>query len=159
MTTSTRRTTTQENHVKRQRGVTLIELVIVVVIIGILASIAVPAYQNYIRRANRTDGRAALLALATAQEKYYLQCNSYAADITTSANDCGTGNLQFDPNSERGYYTIAVTAADTEGWTATATPNGLPQSKDTKCQSFTLTSTGLKTASGGGDTSEECWGK
>lgn len=145
---------------KRQRGITLIELVIVMVIIGVLASIAVPSYQNYVRRANRTDGRAALLGLATAQEKFYLQCNSYAPNLGTSANDCGAGTVQFPTSSERGYYTIAVTAADTEGWTATATPNGLPQSKDSKCQSFQLTSTGLKTASDGSvDTTADCWGK
>jgi type IV pilus assembly protein PilE len=146
---------------RSQQGITLIELMVVVAIVAILATIAVPAYRDYVLRANRTEGRAALLALATAQEKFYLQCNSYAEDLSTAATDCVTSNLQLSAASERGYYTLAITSADAEGWTATATPSGLPQSKDSRCQEFQLTSTGLKSAknSGGTDNSLECWGK
>ena len=140
---------------------TLIELIVVMVIVGVLASIAVPTYQSYLKRANRTEGRAALLALAAAQEKFYLQCNTYTADISIAATDCDPENLQFSTSSERGYYTMAVTAADIDGWTATATANGPPQSEDDRCQVFQLTSTGLKTAktASDADNSEECWGK
>lgn len=146
---------------RSQRGITLIELMVVVAIVAILASIAVPAYREYVLRANRTEARAALLALATAQEKFYLQCNSYAANLSTSATDCDDSNLQLSDESERGFYTIAITSGDAQGWTATATPSGLPQSKDLKCQEFQLSSTGLKSAenSGGSDNSLECWGK
>lgn len=145
---------------KTQQGMTLIELIVVMVIVGILASIAVPSYRQYVLRANRTEGRAALLALATAQEKFYLQCNTYTTAIGGAATACSPASLAVPATSERGYYTIAVTAADTDGWTATATPNGKPQTDD-KCQLFTLTSTGLKTAtkSGGNDANGECWGK
>ena len=153
----------------QQHGVTLIELVIVVVVIGILAAIAVPSYREYIIRANRTDARAALLALATAQEKYYLQCNSYAGTLNAgAANACPPGgSLRFPATSERGYYGIAVTAADLNGWTATAIPvDGQPQAQDKHCKFYSLTSTGLK---GGGPnkdgsgisqvSTETCWGK
>jgi type IV pilus assembly protein PilE len=149
---------------KRQGGVTLIELIVVIMIVGILAAIAVPSYRDYVMRANRTDARAALLTLATAQEKYYLQCNSYVATLdATKNNTCPPGgSLRLNATSERGYYTIAVTAADVNGWIATATAvSGQPQARDTRCAVFQLTSTGLKTAknSASADNSTECWSK
>lgn len=147
---------------KASRGVTLIELVVVVVVIGILASIAIPSYRNYVMRANRTEARAALLALATAQEKFYLQCNTYTSALDPDADTaCDPANLRFPTASERGYYTITVTAADAVGWTAEAAPNGAPQSGDDRCQWLQLTSTGTKSAknSGGTDSTQECWSK
>ena len=147
----------------QEQGVTLIELAVTVVIVGILASIAVPSYRNYVLRANRTEGRAALLALATAQEKFYLQCNTYTATLDPeAATDCDTGQLQFPIGSERGYYTITVTAADATGWTAAAEPAGdSPQLKDFDCQRYGLTSTGAKSARTSADAlnNSECWGK
>lgn len=147
----------------RQQGMTLIELVVVMVIIGILVGIAVPSYRDYVLRANRTEGRAALLALATAQEKFYLQCNTYATAIDPAeVTDCATGNLSFPTTSERGYYDIAVTGADATGWTAEVAPAAeSPQLKDEKCQLFRLANTGQKYAenSGSTDNTESCWGK
>ena len=69
------------NGMHRQRGVTLIELVIVTIIVGILAAIAIPSYRSYVLRSQRSDAKDAVLALATQQEKHYLQCNRYAAAI------------------------------------------------------------------------------
>jgi len=147
----------------REHGMTLLELAVVGAVVAILASIAVPSYRSYVLRANRAEGRAALLALATAQEKFYLQCNNYAATLEPgSAADCDAGNLQFPTSSERGYYAITVTAADETGWTAKAEPAGdSPQINDEKCQWFELTSTGAKSArtSAGILNNGECWGK
>jgi len=56
---------------RRERGVTLIELVVVAAVIAILASVAIPSYRSHVLRAHRTEARAALLALATAQEKFH----------------------------------------------------------------------------------------
>jgi type IV pilus assembly protein PilE len=150
-----------------QTGFTLIELMITLLILGIVASIAVPAYRGYVQRANRTEGRAALLALAAAQEKYYLQCNTYVAtlDSTKDSTCAATGvaaSLKFPATSERGYYTIAVTQADANTWTATATAvSTQQQTNDTKCRTFQLTSAGVKTASnaGGSANTAECWGR
>ena len=69
----------------QQRGVTLIELVVVMIIVGILAAVAIPTYRNYVIRSQRSDAKDALLALATQQEKFYLQCNSYANAIAAVA--------------------------------------------------------------------------
>lgn len=147
----------------QEHGVTLIELVVVIAIVGILASIALPGYRNYVLRGNRAEGRSALLALATAQEKFYLQCNTYAATLDpNTTTDCDTGRLRFSTSSERGYYSITMTSADTGGWTAEAAPAGdSPQLDDVRCQTYGLTSTGARSARTSVDTPNdiECWSR
>ena len=147
----------------RARGVTLIELMVVVAIIAVLASIALPSYRSYVLRANRAEARAALLALATAEEKFYLQCNTYTTALDgASATACSPANLKFDTSSERGYYTIAVSSADANTWTATATAaSGQPQYADSKCRTFQVTSLGVKTAKNAANAANdsECWSK
>jgi type IV pilus assembly protein PilE len=66
----------------RMRGITLIELMIVVVVVSILAAIAYPNYQEFVARAKRNEARAALLRLATNQERFYLNNNTFTADMT-----------------------------------------------------------------------------
>jgi len=150
---------------------TLIELIIVVVVVGILASIAIPSYRDYVLRANRSEARATLLALATAQEKYYLECNSYVATLDSSSpNTCpgSSGSLSYPSSSENGYYTLALAGGDADAagnpqsWTATATAvSGQPQFRDTRCRVFQLTSTGQKSAKNAANASnnDECWSK
>ena len=144
-------------------GVTAIELVIVLAIVGILAGLSVPAYRDHVLRANRGEARAALLGLATAEEKFYLQCNEYTSTLdAAAATACSPGNLRFNATSERGYYTLAVTAADANGWTATATAVAtLPQYRDTRCRTFQLASMGAKTARNSGNSANdsECWSR
>ena len=66
---------------KLQTGFTLVELIIVVAIISILASIAIPAYNGYVETSKRSDAQASLMALAIAQEKFRASCPSYATEI------------------------------------------------------------------------------
>lgn len=70
------------NLIKKNKGFTLIELMIVVVIVGILSSIAIPSYQQYVMRGNRTDGMSAIQMLLDAQERYYADHIQYTADLT-----------------------------------------------------------------------------
>ena len=145
---------------KRFSGFTLIELMIVVAIIGILAGIAYPAYTDYVLRANRADGKAGLLNLQLAQEKYRADCSQYADGIHATARTCasgGTHNLVSSTSSPNGKYTLAITAD-----TATpATPYKLtatPTFTDAKCNVLGINQAGTKTETGT-DTVANCWGK
>ena len=75
---STRTTRRQRSAARYHTGFTLIELMIVVAITGILASVAFPAYKAYVDRAKRSEGKAFLMELAARQERYYFDNNSYA---------------------------------------------------------------------------------
>jgi type IV pilus assembly protein PilE len=128
------------------RGITLIELMIVVVIVGILAAVAYPNYQEFTSRAKRNEARAALLRLATNQERFYLNNNTFTADMT---------EIGFSSNpytTETGYYVVAVTSATSNNFSATATfQHG--GSEAGKCLTFTIDGRGQKTS--GPDT--DCW--
>jgi type IV pilus assembly protein PilE len=129
------------------RGVTLLELMIVVVIIGVLAAIAYPSYRDVAARAKRVEAKAALLQIATNQERFYLQNNSYTADMTQLG-------FNADPFiSDSGSYTISVTAADPTGYTAVATYL-LGGKEDDRCGVFQIDGSGNKTFTG---TAENCW--
>ena len=147
----------------RPRGFSVTELVAVVAIIGLLASIALPTYRAHVLRANRADARTALLTLAAAQEKFHLQCNAYAAALDeTRDTTCNPASLRFSRSAERGQYTLAVTSADAAAWTATATAvDGKPQAMDTRCRVFQLTSTGVMSAkqADGAANDLECWSR
>lgn len=143
----------------KQRGVTLIELVVVIMIIGILAAIAVPSYRNYVIRSQRADAKDALLALASQQEKYYLQCNAYADNIA-NAPSCADSELQGADASENGWYTLTILDADADSFNLEAEATaGENQFQDTACRRFFVTDRGIRTAedSGGTDNTEECW--
>ena len=140
----------------RMKGVTLIELMIVIVVVAILASIAVPSYRSYVMRTHRVEAKTALLNLAAAQEKFYLSNNTYAsnAQLTTAPPN----GLGLSATTENGWYTIVIAdPANAAGFSATATAQGA-QAADTACASFTINQRGQKTAtkSGGAD-STVCW--
>jgi type IV pilus assembly protein PilE len=143
-----------------RHGATLIELVVALLVLGILANMAVAAYRGQLLRANRTEARAALLALATAQEMFHLRCQRYAARLDPQAPpDCEGTALRLAGTSERGYYAVTIVAADAEGWTARAVARGPPQAADTRCRTFELSASGARRASDAAqrDSSLECW--
>ena len=131
---------------RHQKGVTLIELLTVVVVMGILAAIAVPSYRNYLIRANRSDAKSALMQLQAAQEKFYLQNNAYS-DLVDTAPPTGLGLSKLTAN---GYYSLSITlAGDGQSYTAKADPTDAGgQKSDKSCASFTLTDTGVRNVSG-----------
>src|SRR5579862_6730540 len=140
---------------QRMRGVTLIELLTVIAVVAILSSIAVSSYHNYLLRTNRTDGTTALLRVQVAEEKYFLQNNTYTTDIA-DAPPTGLGVASPTPN---GHYTLIV-AADPNStnsiatsYLATATPTG-SQAKDTACPTITINDQGQR---GPAATATKCW--
>jgi len=141
---------------QRAAGVTLIELMVVVMVIGVLGMIAIPSYRQYTMRAQRTEAKTALLQIATNQERFYLQNNSYATLAQLAA-------ANFPTMTEHGVYTLTLATAN--GWvqdyTATATPtpgggtNGVDMTADPDCTTFTLNSRGVRTATP--DPNGTCW--
>ena len=145
---------------KRQTGMTLIELMIVVVVLGIIIAIGVPSYRGYIIRANRVDGTSALLRLAANQERFYMQNNTYASNAELAAAlPAGLGI----PGTDHGYYNLTIAAAGaglTVGYTATATAvAGESQGSDADCWTYTINEMGLRTAAtqGAADNTGVCW--
>ena len=138
----------------RSRGFTLIEVMMTVVIIGILAAIAYPAYQDQVRKSRRSDAKSVLLDAANRQEQFILDHVAY----TTNMRDLG---FSADPaTSQDGYYTFDAVAgacgAIARCYTLTASPvAGKAQAYDTKCTSFSVASTGARTATG--STAGDCW--
>jgi type IV pilus assembly protein PilE len=147
------------NRMHSQRGVTLIELVVVMIIVGILTAIAIPSYRNYVIRSQRSDAKDAVLALATQQEKHYLQCNTYASAIAGATN-CAANQLQGTAASKNGWYQLTIPGGDATTFSVRATAiAGQNQYQDGACRSFTVTQAGVRSAldSGGADNTAECW--
>ncbi|MEM1173652.1 MAG: type IV pilin protein [Pseudomonadota bacterium] len=129
------------------RGITLLELMIVVVIVGIMSSLAYPQYLNYRDRANRTEAKSALLNLVIDQERFYLNASTFTNDLTDLGYSAAT-----DWPTRSGTYLVNVTAADASNFTATATYQGTGAEKD-RCLTFTITADGAETSAP--DTN--CW--
>ena len=122
----------------RKNGFTLIELMVAVAIVGILAAIAIPSYQESMRKSRRADAQSALLSAANGMERYFTQNNTYCDTGTSSlgavvaANTCGgaandTGFLPgaiYAPRGETAvHYDIFVSLApNASNYTLRATP-------------------------------------
>ncbi len=129
------------------RGITLIELMIVVVIIGFMAVIAYPNYREFAARAKRNEAKAALLQIATNQERFYLQNNTYTCDMTRLGFADAAGFV-----TESRSYTVDVTACDANNFTAQAVYNNA-DAEAGKCGSFQINGRNVKTSAPYGD----CW--
>jgi type IV pilus assembly protein PilE len=123
----------------RKKGFTLIELMVAVAIVGILAAIAIPSYQESMRKSRRADAQSALLNIANAMERYFTQNNTYCDTGTSSqgavvaadtcggaANDTGflPGAIDIPRGETRVHYDIFVSTAPPGGnnYTLRATP-------------------------------------
>lgn len=135
---------------KKQRGLTLVELMVVVAVMAIIATIAYPIYTNQVQKSRRADAKVALGAVALAQERFYTINGEYAA---------GLSSLQVSTEiqggtSNQGYYNITITrsGADNEQFTVTATASGSgPQAGDTACPTFSINHQGVRLPASG------CW--
>lgn len=131
---------------RNSAGFTLIELMIVVAVVAILASIAVPSYQEQIRKSRRGQAKADMVEYAQMAERFFTVNNTYvgfALPTTQSPREAGA----------TARYTLAVAPTATT-FTITATALG-PQASD-RCGDLGVTNTGAKSKSGSADLSE-CW--
>lgn len=125
----------------RQAGFTLIELMIVVAVVAILAAIALPSYQEYIKRSNRAEARAELLRAEGWLERFNAENNRYADNAANTANSAFGGVFTTVPASGTARYTIALSAVTASSYTITATPTG--SMNGDACGTYTKTNSGV----------------
>ncbi len=99
---------------KQQHGFTLIELLIVIVILGVLATIALPAYNDYVQRAKLTEAFTALADFRVRMEQFYQDNRRYDG---AGLNGCGVAG----PNSKYFTFVCAPALAPSQTYTITAT--------------------------------------
>lgn len=141
-------------------GLTLIELMIAVAILGIVVAIALPSYEGSVRKSRRADAHLALQRIQLEQDKLRAECNSYAAGLhTTRICDSvtpGNNRLALSSTSPDGFYSLALSGASATGYTASATAvSGQAQAADTNCLTITLTVSGATLSKSPAD----CWSR
>lgn len=140
----------QKRQLSRMGGITLLELMIVVVIVSILAAVAYPSYQEQVRKTRRADGKSQLMLSAQALERCYTRAATYVG--------CAATDATFPVTSPDGYYTVtAVGGGPTaSAFTLQAAPQG-DQVSDTKCGTLRLTSAGVQGSLGVDADANSCW--
>lgn len=140
------------------KGFSLIELMIAVAIVGILAAIAYPSYQDSVRKSRRADAKTVLLEARQWMERHYTETNSYAVVDFDADFPEGLKKSPKEGGPVGGYYTVTL-VSDVTTFTLTATPQSTSGQDQDPCGALTLTHTGAKgiTGSGSGVTVDTCW--
>ncbi|OGT89366.1 MAG: hypothetical protein A2286_12550 [Gammaproteobacteria bacterium RIFOXYA12_FULL_61_12] len=152
--------------IKQARGFTLVELMIVVAIVGILAAVAYPAYQEQIRKTRRADAQATLGQVAQWMERYYSNNFRYSTTAGGTTPPTLPTTLQASPiESSTKYYNITLVITNAGlGFQATATPiigssqavDGFLRIDNTDAKAWDRDNNGTITT--GGTDGENCWG-
>jgi type IV pilus assembly protein PilE len=138
---------------RRPRGVTLVELVIVLVVLGILVAVAIPAYRSYAIRMNRGDARRDLVALAAQLQRCFARSGDYRVEAQGSPVAC----ISLPATNAEGSYTVDWDAGEpTAGsFRLVATPQGR-QAADSRCGRLTIDHAGQRGVTGS-VAPRECW--
>jgi type IV pilus assembly protein PilE len=127
-------------------GFTLTELAMIVIVLAICASIALPGYRHQVIRARRAEARMALLGAQTAEEKHYLRTGRYTNDLARAPDDPGAR-----------YDLVVNVAEDGQSFVATASPSREGgQRDDTQCLNFSIDERGTRGVTGPAGP-EACW--
>jgi type IV pilus assembly protein PilE len=138
-------------NIGKTKGFSLIELIIAVAIIGILTTIAYPAYTDYVRQSKRSDARAALVSFANAMERQFTRNNTFAG-LAVGDEDEGAPAPSVFPsripltNTGATTYTLRIAAAGASTYTLEATSSF----GDTDCSPLTIDESGNRGPAG-------CW--
>jgi type IV pilus assembly protein PilE len=130
----------------RARGFTLIEVIIAMAIVAILGAVALPSYQDHMRKSRRAEAQAYLMAVASRQQQFLLDTRGYAANLTTVGVAA--------PANVSAVYDLAVAtvAGPPPTFRVTATPKATTDQVKERCGTLAIDQTGAKTAALG-----TCW--
>ena len=143
-----------EYSMHKESGFTLIEILITVAIIGILAAIAYPSYQESVAKSRRADAQSALLGLASAMERFYSE-NSFSYIGAAQSGDGSAPQAAIYPSEapldgNTKYYDLIIATETATNFSLTAKPKSNMSSD--RCGSFTLNSAGVRNAD-----ETDCW--
>ena len=142
-----------------QRGLSLIELMVVVAIVAIISAFAYPSYERYVIKTKRSVAQNALVQIADRQQQFFMDNKRFAADLTNLGftanpfvvNDDGNPTVAGDSQA---VYSLSLSNVTATTWTLTAAPLHGQLSRDTYCGSLSITQAGTKGKSGAYD---KCW--
>lgn len=145
---------------RKMRGFTLIELMIVIAIVAILAGIGVPAYQNQVKKSKRSDAQAALLSFAAAMERYYTLNGTYAKAAEGDKNNGTPKSSLFSAyvpinqtSSDDANYELLIANGDADSFIINAKPINSMKGD----YIYQYQSTGLKRRGGNGHSWVNSW--
>ena len=133
---------------RKTRGITLIELMIVLAVLAIVVAVGYPSYMDQVKKSRRAEGMGQLLELADRMERAYSDQGTYPAK--------GSVSDVYVATTDNGFYTLSIVTANNVSFTVSAAPTSHGGQNTDKCKTFTLTSLGQKSVTDSA-LNDYCW--